>query len=189
MSKARKKAEPKKRTKAGTSKEAAAARVRAFVEAYISNGGNATSAAISAGFAPRSAYQRGYELVKDSEVQALLKQRREQIASKLSLTTDSVIRRLAEIVEADITQLLDARGGILPVKEWPAEVRRAVASIKWGKFGPEIRFHNVPAALGDAMKHLGMFKEDNKQKADALAALLGEIGGNRDAFKPGSASE
>jgi hypothetical protein len=39
------------------------------------------------------------------------------------------------------------------------------------------------------MKHLGMFKEDNKQKADALATLMAEIGKDSDGFKPGSAAE
>jgi hypothetical protein len=87
-------------------------------------------------FTIRSAYQRGHELVKDSEVQALLKQRREQIASKLKLTTETVLRRLAEIIEADITQLLDAKGNILPVKAWPAEVRRAVRRSSGASSGP-----------------------------------------------------
>jgi phage terminase small subunit len=82
---AKKKAPAKKAKKLGTSKAAAEARRHAFVEAYISNGGNATSAAISAGFPIRSAGQRGHELVKDREIQALLKQRNEQVLEHLKV--------------------------------------------------------------------------------------------------------
>lgn len=176
MSLAKKKAASgtyKRRT--GNAAEAAAAARRRFVEAYLANGGNATSAAIQAGYSPKTAYSKGHQLLKEVETGGLLKQRREQLLERLQLTTERTLRRLVTVMESDLSMFVDAKGKLLPPSEWPAEARGAVQSLKWTRFGPEIKLHEVNQALEKAMKHLGLFKEDNKQKADPITALLEAI--------------
>lgn len=163
--------------KPGTTKDAAEQRARRFVEAYIANGGNATSAAIQAGYSPRSAYNQGYRLMKDDEVGRLLEQRKQQVAKRLEISTERILRKLVAIAEADVSQFLDSKGAILPPSEWPAEARGAVQSLKWGRFGPEIKLHDSKGAVEIAMKHLGLFEKDNEQKADPIKALLDAIAG------------
>ncbi len=56
------------------------ARQRAFVEAYA---GNATEAAIAAGYSPKTAYSNGARLLKNAEVAAAVRRREEQRTASL----------------------------------------------------------------------------------------------------------
>lgn len=59
------------------------------------------------------------------------------------------------------------------------------AGAKQTKFGIEVVMHSKMDALEKAIKHLGLYREDNTQKTDALATLLHTIAsGNSSTFKP-----
>lgn len=59
------------------------------------------------------------------------------------------------------------------------------AGAKTGKYGIEIAMHSKMTALEMAAKHLGLYREDNTQKVDALQSLLmGIAGGNASGFRP-----
>lgn len=59
------------------------------------------------------------------------------------------------------------------------------AGAKTGKYGVEIAMHNKMTALEMLAKHLGLYREDNTQKVDALQSLLrGIAGGNASGFRP-----
>lgn len=187
MTKKRQKA-AKPPVKAGTSKEAAAARKAAFIEAYITNGGNATEAAKTAGYSPKTAGSQGQRLLKDVEVKAALAERRESLAEKHELTTDSVIAELAKIVHADPRRLFREDGTLLSVQEWPDGIAGAVASVevdelfegqgsqrKFIGYTKKVKLWDKNSGIDKAMKHLGLFEADNKQKAGALAELPREM--------------
>ena len=180
-----------KKTKGGSSKSSAAHRRKLFVEAYIANGCNATQAAISAGFSQKSAYSQGQRLLKHVEIQQLLRNRQNEIAQKFELTTESVIAELAKIVHCDPRRLFDAKGALLPLKDWPDEVAGAVASLEVEELfvgrGDEkvsigatkkLKFWDKNSAIEKAMKHLGLFERDNEQKTDPLRDLLERVSGS-----------
>jgi phage terminase small subunit len=59
------------------------------------------------------------------------------------------------------------------------------AGAKTGKYGVEIAMHSKVTALEMVAKHLGLYREDNTQKVDALQSLLmGIAGGNASGFRP-----
>jgi len=59
------------------------------------------------------------------------------------------------------------------------------AGAKQGKYGIEVQMHSKMDAIEKVFKHLGLYKEDNTQKTDALATLLHTIAsGNNSTFKP-----
>lgn len=59
------------------------------------------------------------------------------------------------------------------------------AGAKQTKEGIEVKMHSKLDALEKLAKHLGLYGEDNKQKADALALLLGRVSaGNGNGFSP-----
>lgn len=127
----------KKRTKAGTSKAEAAKRRALFVEAMVNPDfkGNATKAAIAAGFPKRSAAQRGHELVKDREISKVIKARRSEVLAaaqkKTGLSTERVLRELEMIVYSDLRKCFDpATGALLPPHLWPDDVSPHMASVK-----------------------------------------------------------
>ena len=93
----------KKRVKAGTSKAAAAERRAKFVEAYIANCGNATQAAIVAGFAEHSARVTGAQLLADPNISAEVERRRAEVIvkaqEKTELSKTWVLERLRVVAE------------------------------------------------------------------------------------------
>jgi phage terminase small subunit len=177
------------RNKAGTNKEAAEARKRLFVEAYISNGGNATQAAITAGYSPKTATQQGSRLLTDVEVSAQVSARSQKLAAKYELTTDMVIRSIVQELMFDPARLYDAEGRLLPITELPEDVRMALTSVEFEQHGnkdapvfvSKVKWAQRQGAREQAMKHIGMFLEDNKQKGglremteDALDRMIAQ---------------
>lgn len=173
---AKKKAAPKK-GKLGTGKQSAADRKAVFIEAYIANGRNATQAAITAGFSEKTARSQGQRLLTDVDVAEAVRERQGELAEKFELTTESVIAELSKIVHADPRKLFDGNGSLLPIDQLPDSMAGAIASIEVDElfegYGEErksigltkkVKFWDKNSAIDKAMKHLGLFEKDNKQK-------------------------
>lgn len=117
---------------------------RLFALEYISNGQNATQAAIAAGYAERSAYNQGSRLMKDDEVRAFVADRLAQALAdpgtpagkqaakeaSLELTARRVLEETMRIGYSDLRQLFGPDNTLLPVEKWPDDVARAVAGIE-----------------------------------------------------------
>jgi phage terminase small subunit len=162
----------KKSVKAGTSKEAAAARKHLFVETYIANGGNATEAAKAAGYSAKTAGQQGHMLLKDLEVAAAVASRAENVARKYEMTTDLVTRSIVQELEFDPAKLYGEDGRLLAIPDLPVDVRMALTSVEFEQIGSpdapvfvrKVKWSQRQGAREQAMKHLGMFEADNKQR-------------------------
>lgn len=76
-----------------------------FVIAICGNGGNATEAAKSAGYAPDSASVQGSRLLADDKIQAAIKEREREIASAAGVTPEWVLDQWKRIAEADPNEL------------------------------------------------------------------------------------
>lgn len=171
-------ATPAKPRKAGNAPEAAELRKGAFVEAYIANGGNATEAAITAGYSANTARQAGSRLLSYVDIQQQLATRRAELADRYRLTSDRVLEQLGKIVYADVRKAFDKNGALLAVHDMPDEVAHAITSIEVDMMPREdedgvtrmfgrtakIKFADKGAAIDKAMKHLGLFKADNQQR-------------------------
>jgi phage terminase small subunit len=101
-----------------------------FCEAYLSNGGNATQAAIHAGFAPKAAHVSGSRLLRDAKVCAVLDKRRQELAQKWELTTDAVLKNLAQAVYFDPRKLFKADGTLKTVTELDDDTAMALQSFE-----------------------------------------------------------
>jgi phage terminase small subunit len=192
----------KKRTKAGSSKAGASARHALFVEAYLQNGGNATQAAISAGYSPKTAKQQGARLLTHVDVSTAVEKRRAETlataAAATQLTVNEVLEDLAQAKRFDPALLFDDKGVILPVHKMPPEVRLQLEGVKYDQIVlgrgkkrrvinviSDIRFPKKSTARDQAMKHLGLYKADNEQKLPTeeqvehrIAELLRKAGAN-----------
>lgn len=161
---------------AGKTRLAVAERERIFVEAYIANGGKGHLAAIQAGYSAKgqNATRQSVKLLKRPTVIAALRERQDRLAIKYELTTESVIAEIAKIALFDPGNLFDETGALLPIKKMPPQVRAAIASIEIEEIESggkpigrvkKIKIWDKNSALEKAMKHLGLFSEDNKQRA------------------------
>jgi len=196
----RKKTAKPKCPKAGTSKKSAADKQALFIEAYVSNGGNATQAAKAAGYSKKTAYSAGGRLLKDVEVTAEIARRRAEALrvaqEETGLNVAEVLIELRSLIKSDLRQCFNPEtGALLSPKDWPDDVARAMASVKvvemagGMKIGEGLEVQHVPmytkevklwdknAAIEKAMKHLGLYEQDNKQKIDPICELLKQVGG------------
>lgn len=119
----------KKRVKAGQNGAAAAQRRSLFIEAYLSNGENASQAAIAAGFSPKTAGQQGSRLLKNVKVQQELNSRRTKVLEKFQLTTENVLQSVAQALFFDPRKLFDDKGLLKPITELDDDTAQALAGI------------------------------------------------------------
>jgi phage terminase small subunit len=159
----------------GRSKDAAALARIQFVEALIDNGFNAKAAAISVGFSPKTAEVKGSQLLREVKGSGLLELRLQAYIEALRLDAEENLRGIVAIARTTIKAVCDGEGRPLPNKLIDAQYAPAVESRKWGRYGPEIKLRDSLRARDMLAKILGQYKEDNRQKVDAIAALLEAI--------------
>lgn len=168
----------KARVKPGSSQDNADSRRKAFIEAYLTNGGNASQAAVAAGFSEKTAGAAGSRLLKHVDVSTAIQQRRAVLAEKYELTTESVIRSLAQAVHFDPRKMFREDGTMKPIHELDDDTAAALAGFEVteekgggddrGKvigFTKKVKWLDKNTAREQAMKHLGLYLEDNKQKS------------------------
>ena len=173
---------PVPRVKAGTSKVSAEDRRMMFVEAYLSNGKNATQAAVAAGFSPKTAERQGSRMVRDVRVQTILDKRRTEIAEKHELSTNEIMADMARALRFDPRKLFGQDGTFLPIHELDDDVALCLTGIETvivkGTEGSEtplfvkkIKWESKATARDQALKVFGMYEKDNRQKAGLLDGL------------------
>src|SRR5262249_3133030 len=81
---------------------------------------------------------------------------------KLRLATSRVLAELARIAFADIGDVFDARGAVIPFADLPPAVRAAIAEYRVrryrnGSYSVSVRLHSKLPALAALGRHLGVF--------------------------------
>ena len=144
-------------------------RRQAFVQAYISNGHNATDAAISAGYSPKTARSQGHRLLTKVDTSGELALAAKASAERAELRTDEVLYQVRCGLRADPRKLFKADGSLVPIPELDAETAAAL-DIEIDADGKvKRRFWNKGPAILAAMRHLGLYEKDNKHLGPNLA--------------------
>ena len=182
----------------GLAVKAPEARYRAFVDAYLANGRNATQAAITAGYSPKTAYAQGARLLRKAQIAAAIDAASEKAQAASGLTVERTLREVARVAYFDPRKLFRGDGSLKDPSEWDDDTAAAVAAIegysvkaqKRGKksansdeaddasiYGmTKVKLWDKNAALEKAMKHLGLYERDNAQRAPDLALQVVLIG-------------
>jgi phage terminase small subunit len=101
-----------------------------FVQEYVSDLiPNAAQAAIRAGYSAKCARQIGHVLLKQPGVKAAIEAAQKAQYKRIHMTKEAVLAGLAEIASVDVRDLFNEDGELLPLKEIPPGVRRAIAGI------------------------------------------------------------
>lgn len=162
--------------KAGTSKEGREQRIHLFAEEYMSNGGNATQAAIAAGYGEKSAYKAGFRLSKDVHFLTVLDNLRTKTYSNLKITRERILQERARLAFFDPRKLLDKNGQPLPLDQLDDDTAAVIMGIDFSEefigngedrrlIGKTKKFKlaNKDASLTSLEKQLGMYRPDNEQ--------------------------
>ncbi len=161
---------------------------------------NATQAAIRAGYSPKTAEQLAYQLLQKTSVQNHIAELQKKREERTEITQDSVLHELAliafakasdyaKVVEKDA--MIEVDGNMVPVldddgnpvkyrtvepiltDDLTEDQKKAIAVIKKGRDGFEIKPYSKIQALELLGKHLGMFTEKVEVKNTTPNAFEG----------------
>lgn len=154
-----------------------------FVDEYLIDL-NATQAAIRAGYSPKTANRIAAENLSKPVIQAAIQQRQKKNETKLEISQERIIRELASIAfanGADFAEVVEVAGLELQTvkfkatKDLPAEKRAAIASIKSGSSGMEVKTYDKLKAMELLGKYLGYLNPaGDTAKATSLADAIME---------------
>jgi len=164
-----------------------ASRLSIFVKEYRKDR-NGTRAAIAAGFAAKSAHVTASRLLRNAKVKAQIDKEDTELANRLDLSVEWVIKRLMYRAGFDVRKFYREDGSLIPVKELDDETAYALQGLEIEKlyehFGKgqaqdtgtltKIKFADRDRALELLGRHLKMFTEKIEvsgldQIADAVA--------------------
>jgi phage terminase small subunit len=158
-----------------------------FVNAYMGEAaGNATKAAILAGYSEHTARQAGSRLLTLSDVRDAVGKRQERLQDASEVSAQRIIKELSTIAFSDIRGLFDETGKLRPVHELPDDVAHSLASIEVMKErtikGAEITTHEAvhklktwdkTKALEMLGRHLALWQDRNGADSGRVVVNIG----------------
>lgn len=150
---------------------------------------NATQAAIRAGYKPKYVNKNVHKILDNPNVQEYLEKRMKDREERTEITQDDVVREIAAIAfsnPSDFFKIIDrpiTAGGIPVLDEngnpktykdvefvntdnLSPESKKAIAGIKQGSNGLEVKLNDKLKALELLGRHLGMFKDKIEVKGE-----------------------
>ena len=133
-----------------------------------------------------TAAQAGSRMLRNVKVAAYIQERMEERQKRTEITQDRVLEELAAIAFARATDYAEVKGECVRIKDTDTldeQQIRAIAGIKEGKYGIELKLNDKEKALELLGRHLGMFKdklevsgleEEKKKLGDILEQLRGD---------------
>lgn len=148
---------------------------------------------------PEVVHAKASTMAADGKVQERVKGLQAELADRSVLKAEQILRETARIAmssPAGLVRRVKGAGGpetdkvtFLMPDELPPHVAAAVASFEIDELGRiKYKFWDKNASLERAAKILGLFREDNTQKASELAALWSKLSGNVVRPDPGAAA-
>lgn len=127
---------------------------------------NATQAAIRSGYSKKFAEAKSYAMLEKPQIKAYISEKMKVREHRTEITQDKVLQELAKIAFANTTDYVEVKDmgqykmvSTKPTKDMTLDQVVAIASIKQGANGIEIKLHDKVRALEDIGRHLGMFKD------------------------------
>ena len=100
-----------------------------FVEEYIKSL-NATDAAIKAGYSEKTARSQGSRLLTNVDIQKVIQQAKAEREERTKIDADYVLKRLVEIDQMDVLDIMDDDGNVKPLRDWPKIWRQYISNIE-----------------------------------------------------------
>lgn len=139
-----------------------------FIDEYLVDL-NATQAAMRAGYKEKAAYRTGAENLRKPQIQEEIQKRMQERQQRTEVTQDMVVKELAAIAFARATDYVEIRSNgvcgtvvIKPTTNLSDQQIRAIAGIKEGANGIEIKLNDKEKALELLGRHLGMWNDKIK---------------------------
>lgn len=172
---------------------------RLFVTEYLKDG-NASKAAIRAGYSPETAGSQGCRLLKNAKIKQIIEQVQQEaletVQKETGINLERTLREIARLAFFDPRKLFHPNGEPLSIEDLDEDTAASIAGLevleefegqgkdrKFIGYTKKFKLADKRASLDMLMKHLGGYKEDNKQSGEAAAgtvtALLAEMKGRK----------
>lgn len=118
--------------KAGVDEFGLNIRERAFADLYLLDQ-NASAAYVKAGYTAKDDNVAGAgacRLLKRVSVKKYIDLRLAKLHDKFAITQERVLGEIARMAYVDVADLFDAAGNLLPIKQLPSDVSRAILSVE-----------------------------------------------------------
>jgi len=145
---------------------------------------NATQAAIRAGYSEKTANAQASRLLVNVNIQNRIKELKSNRNERVEVDADYVLKRLVEIDQMDVLDILNESGDLKPVRDWPKAWRTTlsgldVMSISAGEDGTDallkkIKWPDKVKNLELLGKHVKVqaFKDQIEQKVEATHNIM-----------------
>ena len=100
-----------------------------FVEEYLIDL-NATQAAIRAGYSPRTANEQGAQNLAKLSVAEAIAEAKAKREERTQIDAAYVLKRLVEIDQMDVLDIMDDDGNVKPLRDWPKIWRQYISNIE-----------------------------------------------------------
>ncbi|MFC2476107.1 MAG: terminase small subunit [Catonella sp.] len=155
-------------------------RQKRFVSEYIIDL-NAKQAAIRAGYSPKTAEVQASRLLSLVKVQTEIAKAMEDREKRTGITQDRVLAELSAIAFAKATDYVEIDDdGAVKIKATASltdEQKKAIAGIKEGANGVEVKLVDKTKALEMLSRHLGLFNDKLNVNVEAIEIIedIGEL--------------
>jgi phage terminase small subunit len=149
-----------------------------FAREYVANGGNATKAAIAAGYSPKWADSQGPKLTGYPRIAELIAELQSATAQRLDITAERVLNELARIAFSRADQVLSFGPAGVVLKDSSglsedvlAAVAEANQTISDSGGSIKVKLHDKLGALEKLGKYLQLWGEREQAVSQFEAAL------------------
>jgi phage terminase small subunit len=124
-------------------------------------------------------------LSRNAKVALRVEELRKPVMKAAKLEIEEALRQLAWVLRSDPRRLFRPDGSFMPVHELDDATAAAISSIELDDRGrpKKIRLWSKTDAIDKAMRHLGAFESDNRQKSENLAIQINLVGAPREAIE------
>lgn len=145
-----------------------------FVSEYIIDL-NAKQAAIRAGYSPKGAEPQASRLLSNAKIQVEIAKAIEDRGKRTGITQDRVLAELSAIAFAKATDYVEVSNDgtvkIKPTANLTDEQKKAIAGIKEGANGIEVKLVDKTKALEMLSRHLGLFNDKLNVNVEAVEII------------------
>lgn len=102
----------------------------AFAQEILKDSRNQRQAAINAGYSEKTATQKASGLMNDPKVVERIEELMKQRNRRVRVGADDVLRNLADMLDADIIDILNDDGSIKEINHWPPVWRKSISGFE-----------------------------------------------------------
>lgn len=100
-----------------------------YCEEYVKNPDDQTACAIAAGYSPDTAVNQASRLMADQRIKDRIAHLRQARSRRTKIDADYVLKRLVEIDQMDVLDILTDEGALKPVSQWPKVWRTSLSAM------------------------------------------------------------